>query len=934
MLSRECDKGVTIAEKYRSFFTKEKYEVELFREKGFVRKKCKVCGNYFWTLDPDRETCGDTNCVMGYKFVGRRGPNWDFHQTIDKWCEFFEKHGHTRIKEYPVVARWRDDIAFTIASIADFQPWVVSGVVDPPANPLVVPQPCLRFGGKGFNDIDNVGKTGRHFSLFIMGGQHAFNSKKWKSYWMDECIDLNFKFLTEYLKIPPDEITYREDVWSGGGNLGPCLEAFAYGLEIVNNVFMQYEVLPDGSIKEMENKIIDVGWGIERICWFSQGTITAYDAVFGPVLEWLKKETGVKEDLSLLKRYVEASCLLDSSEISVADRDKIVAERIGVPYEELQQSLGPIHALYAIADHTRALLFAIADGAIPSNVGGGYNLRVLLRRSLSLNDLYGLDIDFIELFYRHMEYLKRSYPRVLEAEGIIEDIFKVERQRYYETLSKGRSYVERLLKRKRELKKEDLIELYESRGIPPELVQKVASGLGIKVTIPSDFYVSLSEKVSKREVGQKEEITEALANKVKDLPPTRELFYEDPYLIEFRAKVLRIINNRYIVLDKTCFYPTGGGQLHDTGFIGNTRVINVERVGTVIVHEVEDTTTLNEGMEVICKIDADRRRSLMRHHTATHIINEAARRVLGKHVWQAGAEKRPEKARLDITHYKPLTPEEVREIEYLANKIVMENRPVEIEYLERTIAEQKYGFRIYQGGAAPGRVLRIVKIHDWDVEACGGTHCSTTGEVGLIKILRVERIQDGVVRIEFCAGEEAIKQMQNELLLLEKAAQVLRVPKEQLPDAVNRFFNEWKERGKTIEKLMEELAEVRADALISSGEKLNNVLLVAGVLGVGREELVKITEKIINREPSSIVALGGGTENATVVLGFGERVCQLFDNAKKLTNELCKKTIGGGAGGKPPLIVGGGPKRESLERLIEVLKIELKRLLSEQTFPE
>jgi len=229
-----------------------------------------------------------------------------------------------------------------------------------------------------------------------MGGQHAFNSDKWKGYWMDRCIELNFKFLTEELKIPQEEITYREDVWIGGGNFGPCLEAFAKGLEIVNNVFMQYEVLPDGSYREMKIKVIDVGWGIERICWFSQGTPTAYEATFGPVLKWLKSQVGLKGlkvDEKLLKEYVIYMGMLDVSEMGNIDaiRRKI-AEQIGINYEELKRELEPLEALYAIADHTRALIFAIADGALPSNVGGGYNLRTILRRALSLNDLYGFDL--------------------------------------------------------------------------------------------------------------------------------------------------------------------------------------------------------------------------------------------------------------------------------------------------------------------------------------------------------------------------------------------------------------------------------------------------------------------------------------------------------------------------------------------------------------
>ena len=897
----------------KNLLTEEKYKVNLFREVGFIRKQCVKCGGFFWTLDPDRATCGDPVCENGYKFIGEQKGNWDYHETIERWCSFFEKHGHKRIREYPVVARWRDDITFTIASIADFQPWVVSGVVDPPANPLVVPQPCLRFGGKGFNDVDNVGRTGRHFSLFVMGGQHAFNSDKWKGYWMDRCIELNFKFLTEELRIPQEEITYREDVWIGGGNFGPCLEAFAKGLEIVNNVFMQYEVLPDGSYREMKIRVIDVGWGIERICWFSQGTPTAYEATFGPVLDWLKSQVGLKVDEKLLKEYVIYTGMLDVSEMgNIDDIRRKIAEQIGVDHEELKKELEPLEALYAIADHTRALIFAIADGALPSNVGGGYNLRTILRRALSLNDLYGFEIDFLELFYRHIEYLKKTYERVLEAKEIIDDIFRIEKQRYYETLKRGENYVKRLLLKKKKLEKDDLIELYESKGIQPETVQEIGRKLGIQIDVPSDFYVTIGEKREKREKVQKQ-IEEELKRHVEPLPPTKELYYEDPYKTAFEARVLKVLQNKYVVLDKTCFYPIGGGQLYDTGEINGHKVVSVQKVNHVIVHEIRGQVTLKEGQRVEGRIDLERRLALMRHHTATHIINEAARRVLGKHVWQAGAEKRPDRARLDITHYKLPSKDEVRKIELLANKIVMENRPVRIFWMPRNEAEQKYGFRIYQGGVVPGRDIRIIEIENWDVEACGGLHCENTGKVGPIKIIKVERIQDGVVRIEFCAGLAAIHQIQQQEEILEKTATVFRVPLTQVPRTAERFFKEWKELNKEIEKLRAQLSSMIAEKILKETKTVKGRKIIVKRLNLNERELISIVEKILEREKEAIIVLGGGVDRAIIVGGTrGPFKTELLS----IVRSNCKE-LGGSAGGKGEIIIGGGPKIQHLDQVLQ-----------------
>jgi alanyl-tRNA synthetase len=378
----------------KKLFGPEKYKVALFDQLGFTRKQCEICGDFFWTLNPDIKNCGDTKCVGGYQFIGKSiQGSWDFHNTIKKWGDFFVKNGHKRIEVYPVVARWRNDLFFTIASITCFQPHVLNGTIGPPANPLVIPQPCIRFG-----DIDNIGKTGRHLSQFVMGGQHAFNNErlKLKGYWMDRCIELDFKFLTDVLKIKPEEITLREDIWLGGGNFGPCLESFAKGLEIVNSVFMQYEVLPDQSYRQMEMTVVDVGWGMERIGWFALGTPTIYEAAFGPVLEKIRHSTNLEVDNELMKRYAVISGILNVDEVeSIEQARQLVASKLALTYEELEKRLGPIEAEYAIADHMRTLVFAIADGAFPSNVGGGYNLRLILRRAISLNQIYNLNLDLV-----------------------------------------------------------------------------------------------------------------------------------------------------------------------------------------------------------------------------------------------------------------------------------------------------------------------------------------------------------------------------------------------------------------------------------------------------------------------------------------------------------------------------------------------------------
>ena len=881
----------------RKIFTPEKYEVKLFREGGFRRKLCK-CGKHFWTMG-DTSTCGDPSCVGEYEFLGKKKKNWDFNNTIEKWCGFFEKNGHTRIAEYPVVSRWREDMDFTIASIADFQPWVLNGTVDPPANPLVVPQPCLRFSGRGFNDIDNVGRTGRHFTLFVMGGQHAFNSKTLKGYWMDRCIELNFNFLTKELGVDPKKLTYVEDVWMGGGNFGPCLESFSEGLELVNSVFMQYEQVPGGKYKEMAMKVIDVGWGIERLCWFSQGTPTAYDAVFGPLIPKILKMSGLKLDEKLIMPYYRLAGMLNVEEMSDIDAvRKIIAGKLGRDAGELKRTLDPLEGLYAIADHCRALMFTLADGGLPSNVGGGYNLRTLLRRAVSINELFKLNLDLVEICAMMIDYFKKSYPRIEAASEVMSDLIKTEIKRYGETENNGIKLVKTLLQ-KGGIDEKKLIELYESNGVAPETVEKIAKGLGKEVKIPNDFYLKVGEIHSRKEEIQERKF---------DLPETEKLYYSSKNP-KFRAKVIWSKGDE-VVLDRTMFYPVGGGQAWDMGKLGGKPVTKVEIFGQVIVHTVKGGLPLGpvEG-----EINWERRLALMRHHTATHLVNAAAQKVLGNHIYQAGAEKTAEKAHLDITHYKPLSMVELGKIEQVANSFVLMNIGINKPVLTRTDAERKYGFRIYQGGAVPGKMIRIIEIPGVDVEACGGTHVDNTGEVGLIKLMKAERIQDGIVRLEFTAGKVAVDAVQKEREVLDDISEIWGVQKTQLKKSAERFFTEWKKQKKEIERLKEEKAKLLKHSLLSKAEKIQGMRIV-----IAQVEEAEVVAKELATEDDVVAVIGWENQ---LVCASGKKAQKIFP--AKMLADVGSKAMKGRGGGDDEFARGGGKEKATLG--LEAVRASLRK---------
>jgi alanyl-tRNA synthetase len=409
----------------------------------------------------------------------------------------------------------------------------------------------------------------------------------------------------------------------------------------------------------------------------------------------------------------------------------------------------------------------------------------------------------------------RDFPHLKKMRDNILEILSVEQDKFKQTLKRGRLLVKRItqdLKTKglSEIPTETLIELYDSHGLPPEVVEETAKGEGFHVKVPENFYAEVAGRHIQAPPPREVEKIEGLEALVSDLPETRALYYEDAYLREFEAKVLRVLDNKYVVLEKTAFYPEGGGQPADHGYLKfdktRSEVVDVQKIGNVIVHVVKGPAP-KEGDTVSGFIDWERRNSLMKHHTGTHVLVGAARRVLGEHVWQAGAQKDVERSRLDISHFRRLTLEEIHEIERLANQAVARNIPVETAWMSREEAEKRYGFRLYQGGVVPGREIRVVKAGDWEVQACGGTHLKNTGEIGFIKILHTERIQDGVERIVFSAGLPALKAVQEKEKSLWKVAELLNAPIEKLEETAKRLVREWKEARREKKRLLEEIAK-------------------------------------------------------------------------------------------------------------------------------
>lgn len=877
------------------------YHVKLFDELGFKRYKCG-CGKTFWSL-VERNKCPDSSCTP-YGFIGN-SPSKMKGDYIKVWKAieaFFKKNGHTSVQSYPTVCRWFPGLYFNIASITSFQRSVGGNTVfEFPSNPLIIPQVCLRF-----NDIPNVGVSGRHHTSLTMIGQHSmYDEKKKEGYWKDRCIELDWQMLTKVLKIPAEEIAFIEDVWLGPEAFGYSLEYFVRGLELGNAVFTEFLGTPNHH-RVMDKKIIDMGAGYERLVWMLSGTPTSYDTVFGPVIKKIKKK--IQYDDFVFSKYSRVSSVLNADEAGFEAGKKLVEKELGMSYKEIRKSIEQLEAGYAIADHTKSLLYAIVDGQLPNNVGGGYNLRIILRRALGFIQQYNLDIDLFEICKMHAKYLKSFDKRLVKGLDEVDEILNVEEKRYFETKSRSQKIIEKIIEKPEKITKEKLIEFYESNGITPEMINSYAESKGLSIEFPIDVY----SKISKQHMGEKFEEQKKID--ISNIPIGKMLFYEDQNVFNFDAKVI-YVKDSLVVLDNTYFYGRSGGQEPDFGSINGCRVYDVERFGKLIIHHVEKPN-FNQGDSVDCVIDEQRRKQLMVHHTGTHVLNAAAREVLGNHIWQHSALKNVDKARLDITHYELLDDKTLEKIEKRANEVIKSGYNVKKYFFNRVKAEEKFGFSIYQGGAAPEQELRIVEIRNksnklYDVEACGGIHCDNTKEIGKLVLMKQERIQDGIIRLVFACGPAANAETEKEKEIVSHCAKILNVSENYVLREARNLIQRWKKLNKIKDKYAEEKA---LEEVKKIQDDFENGFLIKYFEDTNMQELQKISRSIKNSD--CVVILFGIDVETINVFGSSENP---DIHIGSLISNICKDLDGKG-GGTPKLGQGVGKNKDKLMDVIKDLR--------------
>ena len=938
-------------------------DLQVFHDNGYTRRQCRVTELWFWSSDPSRDTCGDTE-VDEYTFIG--APIIDGFSQLgrdlkdamrEQFIGFFEQREHTRVEPYPVLARWRDDIHLTIASIADFQPHVTSGAVEPPANPLTISQPCIRL-----NDIDAVGRSGRHLTTFEMMAHHVFNrpDEGKMYYWMEECVKHCHDLLCITFGIDPAEITYVENPWSGGGNAGAAVEVIVGGLELATLVFMNLEEHEDGDIEikgvkytEMPLQIIDTGYGLERFCWAAAGTPTIYESIYPESVAWLKEQAGFSAEMfdmtqsdldSLLGEMSRLFGIMNIEVGSDGDRMReVFLTRLGerghsIDSEMFAAITEPLSKIYAIPDHMHALANMLGDGLVPSNAKAGYLARMIARRVLRMRDDLGLEVSLSDLALQHLE-VNYSTDRMKQTQEGLVTILKGEEERYDEMLRKGmqvvKTAIKDIAKDSTELPDEILFTINDSHGIAPDLVMNIANDLGWKnLVLRTGFNAEMAERHAAMAKAAAKAITaKPLVENVPELPATVALYYEDVSSQNFEASVLACLPlvgedlpegaTHGIVLDRTCFYPEGGGQEGDYGSLtcdsASHSILDTQKVGELVVHL--SSGPFEVGDMVHGELDWSRRRQLMDHHTAVHIVGGAARRLLGPHIYQAGANKSVESARLDITHHRRLTRSDLDQIEALANEVVQNVSRTEKLTLDRKDADRKFGFDLYQGGAPKGSDIRILRIADHDIQACGGTHHDEPGRIGQIRIVRSNAVQDGVERLHIVAGQAAMEHARNQEAILRNASDVFQVPVDELPATANRFFAEWKEQRKRIENLEAEIVRLRTSGGGDDMAEVDGVRVVIMEVDGDLKQMTKMLKELTLDNSKPTLAVLGSTEGGgklMVATTEGTIASEKY-NAVDILRGISSH-INGGGGGRPTFAQGGGSNPDGLADALEAAK--------------
>ncbi len=865
-------------------------------------------------------------------------------QIRELFLDFFEKKGHTRVKSASLVPESDPSLLFVNAGMVPFKN-VFLGIEKRPYTRAVSCQKCLRVSGK-HNDLEQVGYTSRHHTFFEMLGNFSFGD-----YFKEKAIELAWEFVTEHLKIPKEKLyvsVFRDDdeafriwnekiglppdrIWRLGeednfwqmGDTGPCgpsseiyvdrgeeYEGEERYLEIWNLVFMQFHRDERGNLNPLPKPNIDTGMGLERIASVLQGTKTNYEIdIIYPLIEFGEE---------------------------ISDR------KYGETFETDV-------ALRVVADHLRALTFAIGDGVLPSNEGRGYVIRRILRRALRFGYKLGVKDPFLHRGVDLVvDLMKGPYPELEMSKEFIKGVVKAEEERFIRTLREGLEAIQEMVARAKEegrdrLEGKEVFTAYDTYGFPLDLIDEIAREAGLKIDMEGFHREMESQRERARKhfkVAAKE--VKPVYGHLKDLGKTSEFVGYENHEVETELIAILVGDELVsdlkegqeaeLVLNRTPFYPERGGQIGDTGVIETDRgLFRVEDtqspVDGVIVHKGKLLHGhLRVGDRVKARIDKERRKDIMRNHTATHLLHAALRSVLGEHVRQAGSLVADKYLRFDFTHFKALSREEIREIEELVNSKIMENLPVKVEEMEYeealktgavAIFEEKYGDRV-----------RVISAGEFSKELCGGTHVSRTGDIGYFKIVSETSVGAGIRRIVAKTGRWAVAESLEEHFLLEEVQASLRAKKEEVLERVESLKESLKQKEKEIARLRQELLKLQIKDQVETFKVGDLNISWGRFKDVDPQELRNLADILRQKGDRNVVFLVSERDGRLVtVLAVSKPLSETL-RADQLIKEV-GKIIGGGGGGRKDMAQGGGSKPEELERAVKILKEKIAEYLKE-----
>ncbi len=858
------------------------------------------------------------------------------------FLDFFKSNGHEVVDSSPLVPRNDPTLMFTNAGMVQFKN-VFTGVEKRPYVRAATSQKCVRAGGK-HNDLDNVGYTARHHTFFEMLGNFSFGD-----YFKEEAISLAWKLINSEFALPKDRLlvtVYHNDdeafglwkkiagfhddriiriassdnFWSMGdtGPCGPCSEIFfdqgpelAGGppgspdedgdrfLEFWNLVFMQFEQVKPGERVPLPRPSIDTGMGLERIAAILQGVKSNFD-------------------IDLFRTLIRAS----------SDLTGVAAD-------------GPQRASHRIiADHLRASAFLVADGVLPSNEGRGYVLRRIMRRAMRHAQLLGArDPLMWRLVPALMREMGRAFPELARAEALISETLRLEETRFRSTLARGLTILDdetRDMSAGGQLSGEVAFKLYDTYGFPLDLTQDALRARGIGVDTDA-FAVAMERQraeARKAWAGSGEAATETVWYGVRDrIGATDFLGYEAEQAEGVVAAIIcdgqetdRLAPGQrgLVIVNQTPFYGESGGQVGDSGVMTAAGVRAVvadtqKKLGDLFVHEVEMAEgELRVGMAVELAVDPARRQAIRANHSATHLLHEALRLVLGDHVAQKGSMVAPDRLRFDFAHPKPISDEELARVEEIANRVTLQNEPVETRLMgvddaiasgARALFGEKYGDEVRV--VSMGRVLETANANRaFSVELCGGTHVRRTGEIGLVTIVSEAAVAAGVRRLEAKTAEGARQHLNAQARKLREAASVVKASVDDVAERVSVLVDERR-------KLEKELGEAKRRLAMGGGggAEASNIVEVNGVKffrlavsGVDMKDLKSLADEGKQKVGSGVVAIANTADDGKggVVVGVTADLTARF-NAVELVRVASEALGGKGGGGRPDMAQAGGP---------------------------